>query len=193
MSKRSNVWAFVIYPGDSCPDNYLDIIQSWHIPTLISPVHDQDLNADETEKKKHIHVMLYFGSGSNKSYEQVYLYSSQLNGTIPIIVNNTNAMIRYFIHKDNPEKHQYDRSELTCLSGFEINDAFESYSNDSLYYDFLEEFINEKGIYNFFILVMELKIGNYIYELDFLRRHTIYFRTLLDHRYHLAEKNKSDS
>lgn len=193
MAKRSNVWAFIVYPGDSCPDEYVSIVNGWHIPALISPVHDMDLNADESEKKKHVHIMLYFGKGSNKSLDQVKEYSEQLHGTMPIIVNNTNAMIRYFIHFDNPEKHKYSKADLISLSGFEIDDAFESYTNDSMYFDFLEEYIAEKGIYNFFILVMNLKQDNFLYELDFLRRHTIYFRTLLDHRYHLVETKKSDS
>lgn len=180
MANRSNVWAFIIYPGDSAPDNYLNIIESWHIPALVSPIHDKDLNADETEKKKHIHIMLYFGKGANKSFVQVKQYSDQLCGTIPIIINNTNAMIRYFIHFDNPEKHQYKRSDLICISGFEINDAFESYTNESMYYDFIEEWIKEYDVYNIFELMCSLKDNNLLSELDFMRRHSVYIRYLLD-------------
>lgn len=180
MSDRSNVWAFIIYPDDSCPNNYLNIIENWHIPALVSPIHDKDLNADETEKKKHIHIMLYFGKGANKSFAQVKQYSDQLCGTIPIIINNTNAMIRYFIHFDNPEKHQYKRSDLICISGFEINDAFESYTNDSMYYDFIEEWIKKYDVFNIFELMCSFKDNNLLSELDFMRRHSVYIRYLLD-------------
>jgi len=193
VKKRSNVWAFIIYPKDSAPDNYLNIIESWCIPALVSPLHDKDKNADGEDKKEHVHVMLYFGKGANKSIEQVQEYSKQLNGTIPIIVNNTNAMIRYFVHFDNPEKkgkYKYDKKDLICLSGFEINDAFSSYTNDSLYFDFIEDWIKENNLDNFFNLVFSLKINNFVYELDFLRRHTMYFKAMLDARYHLNNPQK---
>ena len=111
-NKRSNLWCFVGYPNDSLPKNYLSILQNEHIACLVSPIHDKDKNADNTEKKKHIHFMVYYGNGANKSQDQVSELSKKLNGTIPIIVNSRNAMIRYFIHADNPEKKQYSRNDL---------------------------------------------------------------------------------
>lgn len=188
-SKRSNIWAFVGYPGDSLPSDFLTIINNWHIPCLISPIHDSDKNADDTEKKEHIHFMLYFGIGANKSFEQVKYYTDQLNATIPIIVNSVNAMIRYFIHADNPEKHQYNRSELLCLNGFEIKDAFDTYDNERQIYEKIESTIAEYRIYNFSILVKILKDLNYNFELDFLRKHTLYFRELLNGNYQLYIKD----
>lgn len=192
--KRSNVWACVIYP-DSMPENYLNIIQNWHIACLISPIHDSDLNGDGTEKKQHIHIMLYFGSGANKSIDQVKEFTDQLNGTIPIIVNNRNAMARYFIHKDNPEKHQYDINDLICISGYDLGNAFDSYTNDNLLFQKLEEIIYENKIYNFYVLVGFLRKNNFIEELNFLRRHTMYIKCVLDGRYHLVcnsvEKRKA--
>lgn len=191
MSKRSNVWAFVVYPGDSLPDNYIQMFRDLHIPTLLSPVHDKDVNADYTEKKKHIHVMLYFGKGANKSFDQVKEISDKFNGCNPIIVNNVNAMIRYFVHYDNPEKVQYLRSDLICISGFDIKDAFDSYTNDSLIYSSIENYIRDNEIYNFYHLVYFLKQNNLYIELEFLRRHSLYFKSILDGRYHiLLRKNK---
>ena len=191
MSKRSNVWAFVVYPEDSLPDNYMQMFRDLHIPTLLSPVHDKDINADYTEKKKHIHVMLYFGKGANKSFDQVKEISDKFNGCNPIIVNNVNAMIRYFVHYDNPEKVQYLRSDLICISGFDIKDAFDSYTNDSLMYSSIEDYIRDNEIYNFYTLVYFLKQNNLYIELEFLRRHSLYFKSILDGRYHiLLRKNK---
>lgn len=188
MSKRSNLWAFIGYPDDSLPDNYLNICQNWHIPCLISPVHDKDLNGDLTEKKKHIHFMLYFGIGANKSFDQVKEYSNQLNASIPIIVNNADAMTRYFIHLDNPEKHQYKKSDLICLSGFEIKNAFDSFSNDSKIYQSIEDLIIKEKIYNFYILINYLKYYNMSIELDFLRRHSFYFKEIINARFQLMIK-----
>ena len=54
--ERFYKWTMIIYPGDSAPENYESIINNWHIPCCLSPIHDQDLNGDETEKKKHQHL-----------------------------------------------------------------------------------------------------------------------------------------
>lgn len=190
MSQRSNVWCFVIYPDDSAPSNYLEIIRSWHIPALVSPIHDSDINADDTEKKKHIHVLLYFGVGANKSFDQVKVYSDQLFGTIPIRVNSVNAMIRYFIHKDNPEKHQYRQEDLIVCSGFEIGNAFDNFSDQELMYEQIEKIIVDNGIFNMFNLVVFLKGYNMKDELRFLRTHTYYIKALLDGRYQLLNSQK---
>lgn len=190
-NKRSNVWCCVFYP-DSMPSNYLSIIKYWHIPCLLSPIHNADKNGDESEKKTHYHLMLYFGVGANKSKKQVMQYTSQLNGTDPIIVNNTNAMIRYFIHKDNPEKSQrskgdkkdWDINSLMAISGFEYKQAFENYTTDEQMYNFVEDFINTNVIYNYADLIYYLKKHNCYYEAMFVRKHTLYFDKYLTGVYH---------
>lgn len=41
--KRSNKWAFLFYK-ESAPDNYLDILEEIHIPFVLSPWHDKDVD-----------------------------------------------------------------------------------------------------------------------------------------------------
>lgn len=192
MSKRSNCWSCIIYPGDSAPENYIQIIQGWHIPTLISPIHDPDQRSiDAQEKKKHIHVMLNFGSGANKSEDQVRSFTDQLNGTRPFIVHSPFGMVRYFIHFDNPEKQQFDRSELITFSGFDPDPAFDTFDEEQAAYCSLEDFIITNNIYNFFILVKLLKDYNLIQELNFLRKHSLYFSKILDGSYQLFIKDNN--
>ena len=67
--KRSNKWAFLIYK-ESTPHNYLEILEGLHIPFVLSPWHDKDINKETGEfKKAHKHGALYFES--LKSYSQV--------------------------------------------------------------------------------------------------------------------------
>lgn len=192
MAERSNLWCCVIYPGDSAPDNYMSIIDGWHIPVLLSPIHDKDLNADDTEKKIHQHLLIYFSS--LKSYNQVIKYTDQLNGTIPIIVHDCNAMIRYFIHKDNPEKYPYDINDLIPFSGFDYQKAFTNYTSEELIYETIEKHIYENKIYNFAGLVQYLKENHLKYELSFLRKHTVYFNALLNGQYqkYCKKENKEE-
>lgn len=189
MSKRSNLWICVIYP-DSMPDNSFEIIQNWHIPCALSPLHDKDRNGDNTEKKKHYHLMLDFGSGQNKSYDQVRSFTDQLNGTIPIICHNRAAMIRYFVHIDNPEKKQYKKEDIICFSGFDIKDSFSSFTNDSLIYDHIENIIYENTICNYAYLVKYLRDNNLIYELDFLRRHSNHINYILNGYFQLIKNGR---
>lgn len=188
--KRSNLWCCVFYPGDSAPDNYLDIIRSWIIPCLISPIHDSDKNADDTEKKKHCHLMLDFGSGQNKSFDQVKKYTDQLNGTIPIICHSKNSMVRYFVHLDNPEKHQYKISDLISVGGFEYDKAFETYSSEIQMYKFIERIIYDEMIYNYALLTKYLMDNNLEYELQFVRKHTFHFNALLNGYFQLIQNGR---
>lgn len=178
---RTNLWSFLVYPNDSLPTNYLNIINNWHVPCLLSPIHDKDIDGDESEQiKEHIHIMIYFGVGAKKSFDQVKEFSDQLNGTIPFPVISRNALTRYFIHRDHPNKQQFLETDLIKLGGFEIGDAFNSYDNDLKLYETIETIIIDNCIFNFANLVQYLRSNNYRYELQFLRKNTIYFTALLN-------------
>lgn len=199
---RTNLWTFLIYPGDSAPDNYLSIISSWHVPALVSPVHDPVLNElgkDAGEDKLHVHVMLYFGTGQKKSYDQINNYAKQLNGTRVFPVESRNGLVRYFIHYDDPDKqhtdasdgHEWSPDDLISFSGFEVGDAFGSFIKDEEYYKYIEDRIIEHKIVNMADLVIFLKEVNCLNELSFLRRHTYYFDRVMDGMYRRLRKDKA--
>ena len=114
---RTRNWAFICYP-DSAPDNWQQILDNMHIQWVESPLHDSDLNGDETEKKPHWHVLLMFDS--LKSYEQVLEITKQLHATIPQICQSPKGLVRYMAHLDNPEKHQYSTSDIIGHGGVDI-------------------------------------------------------------------------
>lgn len=194
---RTNLWTFCIYPGDSAPENYFQIIQSWHIPCLLSPLHDPD----DEEKKDHIHVMMYFGQGQKKSYEQVMEYVHEVKGAPAKRVDSRNGLTRYFIHYDDPEKQQgykindmfihWSEKDLLTVSGFEIGDAFGSFLKDEEFYKYIEDLIIQHKIVNMADLILFLKGTNCFSELSFLRRHTYYFDRMLDGMYRRLKKKKS--
>lgn len=189
-SKRSNLWTCVIYPGDSLPEDYRSIIQSWHFPVLLSPEHNADLNGDGNEKKKHIHLLIDFGSGQNKSFDQVRTFTDQLKGTIPQICHNRAALVRYFVHRDNPEKHQYEIDDLISISGFEYQQAFENYTNEIQIYKFIEDIIFDNMIYNYAVLCRYMTSKGMNYEYNFLRKHTLHFNAILNGQYQLLQQGR---
>lgn len=189
---RSNLWTFCVYPGDSLPKDYLNIIDNLHIPCLISPVHDADKNGNGMEKKKHIHCMIYYGKGANKSFDQVSKVVKKLGGCQPEAVMNSAGLIRYFIHRDNPEKARRSKGmdrdwtveDLKGFAGFEYMDAFETQASDNAIYEYIEQLILDERITNFASLIMHLRNSNLKTELNFIRRHSIYFDKLINGLYH---------
>lgn len=120
---RGRNWTFVGYPGDSLPENYREILNDeLHLCWCESPLHDQDLNGDGSEKKAHIHFVLTYEG--NKSFEQVQEITDRLHCPIPQMCGNMRAMVRYLIHIDNPDKHQYKREDIRCYGGFALDDYF---------------------------------------------------------------------
>lgn len=123
MADRFRDWTCIVYP-DSAPDNWIDILKKEHLCFGVSPLHDSDVNGDDSEKKAHWH--LYIKYQGVKSYDQVCDDIRELNCTIPKNVKNPVGLVRYFIHLDNPEKHQYDIGEIVSYGGFDklIEEAF---------------------------------------------------------------------
>lgn len=102
--KCSNKWTFLIYK-ESVPHNYIEILESIHIPFILSPWHDKVINSKTGEfKKSHKHGELFFDS--LKSYSQVSeLLTEKLNTPAHIeVVMSPKGMYDYFIHAENPEK-----------------------------------------------------------------------------------------
>ena len=110
--RARNFW-FVFYP-ESAPQNWREIIESWHCEAYVSPLHNRDLNGDNTFKKEHLHVVVSFGG--KKSLSQIQKMSDDLSGvklqSKINIVKDKRVAIRYLIHRDNPEKAQYEIGEI---------------------------------------------------------------------------------
>lgn len=124
---RTRNWTVVVYP-ESAPENWREIVDNWHIEWVESPLHDKDLNADGEPKKPHWHLLLMFSSV--KSYEQVLDLIQELNCPIPKQVHNSKALVRYMAHLDNPDKAQYDISQVVAHGGIDVVDLLKPSSSE---------------------------------------------------------------
>lgn len=113
-TKRSLYYATIIY-NESVKDNYIQILEDTHIPTLISPLHDKDINQDGSLKKPHRHVLLLFESLKTK--EQAKEIIDAIGGVGCEIVIAPKSYARYLSHEDNPDKAQYNPDDIIALSG----------------------------------------------------------------------------
>lgn len=117
---RTRNWLTIVYP-DSCPENWTEKLADLHVPAYVSPLHDRDVNPnDNSPKKPHFHVILTFAGV--KSYEQVFEMVKTFGGVSPQVCNNLIGNARYLIHKDNPDKAQYDQKDVQCFCGADYDD-----------------------------------------------------------------------
>lgn len=115
---QSRSWTFVLYP-ESCPEDWESKLVG--VPFLRSPLHDKDVNPDNTPKKPHWHIMVSFPN--QKTLNQMQALCNELHAPSPQIVKDTRAMARYFLHLDNPEKAQYQKQDMLVGGGFDLENA----------------------------------------------------------------------
>ncbi|NQK15843.1 Replication protein RepB [Streptococcus suis] len=143
--KRSNKWAFLLYQ-ESTPDNYLEILEEIHVPFVLNPWHDKDVNRQTGEfKKSHKHGALFFDS--LKSYSQVSeLLTEKLNTPAHVeVILSPKGMYDYFVHAENPDKTPYKLEDIESGCGFELDKFLISNTNDQ----FLATIIDLIEEYNF--------------------------------------------
>lgn len=125
--KRHLSWTAVVYP-ESAPEGWRDIIDETHIEWVESPLHDRDTNPDGTAKKAHWHILLMFSSV--QTVEQVQELLEPINCTIPIPCKSSKGLVRYMAHLDNPEKFQYQVSDIRAHGGADIGELLRPTATD---------------------------------------------------------------
>jgi hypothetical protein len=179
---RTRNWGGILYP-DSLPENYLDILNESHIKWALSPLHNKDLNADGEHKKDHRHLILVYDTV--KSFEQVKELTDKLHGTVPQKLNSLVGAVRYFTHKDNPEKAPYDEKDILCGNGFELEEILKKTTTEKkAIVKEIYEFIKNNDIIEFH------ELTDYAYEHNadwfdvLMEGHTMVFNAVIKSRRH---------
>ena len=110
---RTRNFATIVYP-ESAPENWQDILMSFCIPALISPLHDKDIDDTGEPKKPHYHVLIMFEGV--KTVEQAKDVFEPIGGVGCKVVQSVRGYARYLCHLDNPEKAQYEPSDVCCIA-----------------------------------------------------------------------------
>lgn len=162
---RARAWSLILYP-DSLPKDFEQVIRSWLVPALMSPLHDPKLNEDlkDNEQKRHYHLGLFFDSP--KSYDQVLDLATQLNTKVVSRINVIRSYCRYLIHLDDKDKQQAD-----CISGesWSIHDLVPF--NGCQYLKYFETDLDENAV--FFCqelerIIFDTRIDNLVNLVQFL-------------------------
>ena len=186
--KRSNKWAFLLYQ-ESAPENYLEILEEMHIPFVLSPWHDKDVNKETGEfKKAHKHGALYFDS--LKSYSQVSkLLTNHLNTPKHVeVIMSPRGMYDYFTHAENPEKTLYDINDIESGCGFDL-DKFLITNNSDEFLTLAIDIIEEHNFLEFNSLVRYARAEN-PKLLSLIMNKTYFFAKYLDSRRYNNKKDE---
>lgn len=187
MIKKRN-WGAVIYP-ESAPEDWKEILKIKGLTFAVSPLHDSDINPTGESKKEHYHIILCFGSPT--TFNNVKEILDELNQPIPIPLESVRGYYRYFTHKDNPEKHQYNDKDIELYNGFDVTDVLNSF----------EVF---EALKNIQLLIIEHEILEYSYLLDYLMAndlpemwnvassHTLFLNTYITSKRHKQEMHEKE-
>ncbi len=138
--ERSTTWTFIIYP-ESAPSNWVDILKELHVPFIVSPLHNKDVNDKATGelKKPHYHCIIRFRS--KKSFVQIKTeICDKVNGPIPQPVADFAMMVRYLAHMDDPDKYQYDKEDIQVYGNIDIKEYI--YNKREYQYEILKEILD---------------------------------------------------
>ena len=112
-SEKGRDWTFIVYP-ESAPDNWRELLDDTHLRWIESPLHDKDVNEDGEIKKAHWHILLSFdGPVTVKAVEKIV---DKFNCPDPRKVGSGKGLVRYMIHKDNPENFSIQLMKLLVIT-----------------------------------------------------------------------------
>lgn len=151
---KSRMWACVIYPDDSNFKVYFDLLIT-NFSRYWFCEHDKDLDENGLLKKSHYHFLV---DAQNAISSSAFIRRTHLEHGFEA-VRSKRAYIRYLIHADNPDKHQYDKSEICTNALMDIDKALNPELDADefaiLFFDWLESNQNAsvKDAYQFALSV----------------------------------------
>lgn len=193
--QRTRNWTLIFYPED-LPEDWKEQTDSLRVKWIESPLHDKDTNSDGTPKKAHVHTLFMFENVKTK--EQVVqmfgdLFGTSENGSIigiatPQQVSDRSGIVRYMSHMDNPEKFQYDASEIVGHNGADVMEILRYSMSETLdKMKAIEEYIEKHGITELADLSKAIRDTHPEWYQIITTKNTVYFTALLRSHRHKAQ------
>lgn len=181
--KKRN-WAFVAYP-ESLSEDWINELTLSGLPVAVSPLHDKDINETGEGKgelkKEHYHIIVSYSGPT--SFDVVKKLTDKINAVHPIPLEQVQGMYRYQIHKDNPEKYQYDDKDRILINGFEIKDFVELKKSEVLKIkNEIQLLIRDADIIEYCDLMDLLQDNDFSDYYDIASCHTYFFEKYISSR-----------
>lgn len=159
---RNSRWTTIVYP-ESAASNFLDVLKDFHVPFLLSPLHDKDVDRDGVIKKSHYHLVLYFDS--LKSSGQAQSIFDAIGGVGCQSVQSPVSYARYLIHADDPDKHQYSSEDVVAYGLDYMQCILDEKSQKYLGISDVISYVIENNIQSFSrLLIVSSQLDRHIFE-----------------------------
>ena len=148
--KRTRTWTAIVYP-ESAPENWRDILGDELVQSIISPLHDKDVEPTGEKKKPHYHVVISFSNPT--TYELAKEVFEKIGAVVPpekeCRVKDFRQMARYLCHLDQPNKYQYDPAEVVTFGAIDYAELIMSAADQDEIVDEMLDFIDAHKIVSF--------------------------------------------
>lgn len=129
--RKSKYFCALLYP-DSITYDSDKIIMSLaqeHLTFAVSPIHDKDVEEDGSKKKAHYHLLLAYSSATTLNnircwFKVCGMPEADLH-CVRVCASGV-GYFRYLIHKDNPEKAQYNAKDIRVFN--DSDELFKKFS-----------------------------------------------------------------
>lgn len=159
---RNSRWTSIVYP-ESASSNFMDILKEFHVPFLLSPLHDKDVDSNGVIKKAHYHLVLYFDSLKSASQAQVIF--DAIGGVGCQSVQSPVSYARYLIHADDPDKYQYAAEDVIAYGLDYMQCSLDEKSQKYLGISDVISFVIENNIQSFSrLLIVSSQLNRHIFE-----------------------------
>lgn len=186
---KARHWTCILYP-ESCDQNFRQKLNEKFLTWLCSPLHSEDVNELDNEKKKaHYHLIIIYKGPT--TYNTILEITKEIGATIPQPISSLPNAVKYLIHLNNPEKAQYKKSDITYSADVDLDEYFKLTKTDERLLSFeLLDFIKDQCITEFIDLVVWCR-QNYKYEwYDYIKDHCYFINNLIKSQRHSTEKGR---
>ena len=184
LKKKYRKIGLVLWTDNPTHINALDYIKRYY-PHYIGILHDKDTKEDNTLKKAHWHVLLYF---PNQKMISSMKKDLGVNDTDFYEIKSMSGQLRYLIHYDDEDKYQYSPNDIFgdrfMISKFNLSvkDVSSETDDASVIYEYISTF--SPNLYELFQFVLD----NDLYS-TFRRNYTL-FRDLCTYQKILLDKER---
>lgn len=128
---KSKYFCAILYPDSTTYDtvNLIKALAKEHLTFAVSPIHDKDVEEDGSKKKVHYHLLLAYSSATTLNnirrwFNLCGMPESDLHA-VRVCASGV-GYYRYLTHKDNPEKAQYNVSDIRVFN--DADELFKKFS-----------------------------------------------------------------
>lgn len=186
LKKRN--WTFVLY-DDSCAKDWEEYLIGTGVPFAYA-YHDKDITEIGEPKKPHYHIVVCFDGPI--TYQNILNYAIRVGAANDVVqpVGSVRGIVRYFCHKDNPDKYQYSEDIIQCRNGFDPSDYFAlTVTQQKALKRKVVEFIQENDIEEYSVLIDTLMFSDEVDMFDIASQNTFFFTQYIKSRRNVKSKN----